>query len=355
IQPTIAIWKDWITKTLRFETYFVDNADTILVVTLSATQIYVLTHLYQQNIITAGEFAFVSMMTLKIHTLLDTFLQNILWGVNPCIAQIRSSYTFIYDILDVQDPENPESLTDVQGKIEYQNVTFGYDRHRPPILRNFNLIVTPGERLGIVGRSGSGKTTLIKCLLRYFDISSGKILIDGHDIKNITQKTLRALFSFIPQDISLLHRSLKENLLLARPDATDEDIYDACKKAHIHDDILAMPLGYETVVGERGIKLSGGQRQRIAIARALLKKTSIWIFDEATSNLDTKTEQPINDLLKTSTVTIIAIAHRLSTLKNMDRIIVLDQGTIAEVGTHADLIKNPDGLYKKLWDMQASI
>ena len=217
--------------------------------------------------------------------------------------------------------------------------------------------INPGERLGIVGTSGAGKTTMTKCLLRYFDVQQGAVCIDGNAICNITQESLRTHISIIPQDITMFHRTIRENLQLAKYDATDEEIISACKKAKIHEDIMSMEKGYDSVVGERGIKVSGGQRQRIAIARAILKNASILILDEATSSLDTPTEQliqaSINELLETSNATVIAIAHRLSTLKNMDRIIVLDKGKIVEEGRHNSLIRKKNGLYKKLWEMQA--
>lgn len=197
---------------------------------------------------------------------------------------------------------------------------------------------------------------MTKCLLRYFDVQKGAIYIDGRAINSVTQESLRAHISIIPQDITMFHRTIRENLQLAKYDATDEEIIDACKKAKIHDDIMAMEKGYDSVVGERGIKVSGGQRQRIAIARAILKNASILILDEATSSLDTPTEQliqaSINELLETSNATVIAIAHRLSTLKNMDRIIVLDRGKIVEEGQHDELVLKEDGMYKKLWEMQ---
>ena len=207
------------------------------------------------------------------------------------------------------------------------------------------------------GHQGAGKTTLIKCLLRYFDTNAGVISIDANNIKNVSQESLRAVISVIPQDITMFHRSIKENLRLAKYDASDEEIIMACKKARIHGDILQMPEGYETIVGERGVKLSGGQRQRVAIARAILKNAPILILDEATSSLDTPTERiiqdSINEVLEESKATVIAIAHRLSTLKHMDRIIVLDHGKIVEEGTHNGLIRKKNGFYRRLWEMQA--
>ena len=196
----------------------------------------------------------------------------------------------------------------------------------------------------------------MKCLLRYFDVDSGDVLIDGQSISQLKQTSLRSHIAIIPQDITMFHRSIFDNLALAKPGVTLEAMQNACRQAKIHADIMAMPKQYDTIVGERGVKLSGGQRQRIAIARAILKDAPILILDEATSSLDTPTEQliqhSIDTILEKSRATVIAIAHRLSTLKHMDRIIVLDKGKIVEQGSHQGLIRKKDGHYKKLWDMQ---
>ena len=247
----------------------------------------------------------------------------------------------------------------MRGDVEFDNVNFAYDAKRNAeknILNNFTLSIPSGQKVGIVGTSGAGKTTIIKCLLRYFDVQGGNIKIDGHNISNITQESLRANISVIPQDITMFHRSILENLQLAKHDASFEEIVEACKKAKIHDDILAMSHGYNSIVGERGVKVSGGQRQRIAIARAILKNAPILILDEATSALDTPTEKLIqaslNEVLETSKATVISIAHRLSTLKHMDRIIVVDNGKIVEEGKHDELLSIKSGTYRRLWEMQ---
>jgi len=354
--PALLRWKTWDRKTKVFDAWWVDNADTLMVTLMSAVQIYLLAHLYQQGDITAGGFAFVAMITLNIHGELDKFLDSLLFNINPAVAQVKSSYQFINEDYDVLDSDDAIALGQIKGEIDYKEVHFAYGDSHKTVLEDFNLHINPGERLGIVGTSGAGKTTMTKCLLRYFDVQQGSIMIDGHAINDITQESLRAHISIIPQDITMFHRTIRENLQLAKYEATDEEIIDACKKAKIHEDIMAMDKGYDSVVGERGIKVSGGQRQRIAIARAILKNASILILDEATSSLDTPTEQliqaSINELLETSNATVIAIAHRLSTLKNMDRIIVLDKGKIVEEGQHDELILKEKGLYKKLWEMQ---
>jgi ATP-binding cassette subfamily B protein len=350
-------WRDWDKKVREFDAYFVDNADTIMSAAMSAIQIYLLAYLHRQGAITAGGFAFVAIMTIKIHYVLSNLIGNILFNINPNIAKIRSSYEFVHTRVDVEDRPDAYDLRGVKGAISYSNVNFSYGKDKKLILSDFNLNIALGERLGIVGMSGAGKTTLIKCLLRYFDVDSGSILIDGNDIKAITQQSLRDAISIIPQDITMFHRSIQENLRLAKPNATDKELIAACKKANIHNDIMQMPEAYETIVGERGVKLSGGQRQRVAIARAILKDTPILILDEATSSLDTATEKliqsAINEVLETSKATVIAIAHRLSTIKHMDRIIVLDNGKIVEEGNHNNLIRKKGGFYKKLWELQA--
>lgn len=356
LTPALQKWRDWDRKTRVFDAWFVDNADTIMITVMSAVQIFVLAHLYQTDQITAGGFAFVAMMTLKVHAELDQFLEKLLFEINPGIATLKSSYAFVSTAYDTTDKAEARLLQRVKGNVSFDHVTFGYEGSNNHVLNDFSLEVHAGERLGIVGTSGAGKTTLIKCLLRYFDVQDGAVLVDGENIADVTQESLRANISVIPQDITMFHRTILENLQLAKHDASLEEIMEACKKAKIHDDIMAMGKGYDSIVGERGVKVSGGQRQRIAIARAILKNAPILILDEATSALDTPTEkliqESLNDVLETSNATVIAIAHRLSTLKHMDRIIVLDKGKIMEEGSHEQLLAK-NGLYKRLWEMQA--
>ena len=354
--PSVDKWKNWDRKTKIYDAYYVDMADTILVVIMGAVQIWLLAHLYQTEQITAGDFAFTAMVTLHTHWEIDQLLEDILFYINPKMAVIRSSFNFINAKVDVMDAKNAKVLTGVKGDIKYENVKFSYDGITT-IFENLNLHIHSGERVGIVGTSGSGKTTLVKCLLRYFDLQEGHIFIDGHDITGLTQESLRGNISLIPQDISMFHRSILENLRMAKYDATFDEIQEACKKAKIHDEIEKMPEGYNSLIGEHGTKVSGGQKQRIAIARAILKNAPILVLDEATSALDTPTEaliqESINEVLKISHATTIVIAHRLSTLLNTDRIIVFDQGKIVEDGNHTKLlIKN--GVYARLWDAQVN-
>ena len=336
--PALLNKKKWDKKTRRFDAFWVDNIDTFLTIIMSATQIYLLAYLYKNNLITAGGFAFVAMIMLKVHSDIDSLLEKVLFGINPQIASIKTSYEFVNQEYDILDNEDAKDLKNVKGEIEFKNINFAYEKQSRKILNEFSLKIEAGEKIGLVGHSGAGKTTLVKSLIRYFDIDSG------------------ANISVIPQDITMFHRSILDNLRIAKYDATEDEIIEACKKAKIHDDILTMKDGYNSIVGERGIKVSGGQRQRIAIARAILKDAPILILDEATSSLDSRTEKQIQEslnlLIADKSKTVIAIAHRLSTLKNMDRIIVIDQGKIAEIGTHFELLQNSESLYKKLWELQ---
>ena len=358
LKLTTALLKrqEWDRKVRKFDAFWVDNLDTLMIVIMSAAQIYLLAHLYQNGQISAGSFAFIAMLMLKLHGEVNNILDSILFHINPSIAGMRASYEFINEKYDIIDDQSAKNIKNVQGQIEFKNVSFSYDNSNKKILNNFNLKIKSGQKIGLVGHSGCGKTTLIKALIRYFDIDSGEIKIDGKNIQNIKQNSLRSNISLIPQDITMFHRSILENLQIAKYQATKKEIIAACKKAKIHDDILEMKNVYDSIVGERGIKVSGGQRQRIAIARAILKDAPILILDEATSSLDSKTEkmiQPSLDLLiKDKSKTVIAIAHRLSTLKNMDQIIVMDKGRVAEIGTHDQLLSDQDSLYKKLWELQ---
>ncbi len=355
LQPSLSKKQQWDRKTRAFDAYFVDNADTFMMVAMSAVQIYVLANLFQTGQITAGGFAFVAMIMLKVHGDINSLLDHILFDINPRVAEIKASYEFIDEEYSVQNKENAANLGKVKGEIEFKKVFFAYNEGQG-VLNDFSLHIKPGEKIGLVGHSGAGKSTIIKSLIRYFDVNSGDILVDNHNIVDVTKESLRANISIIPQDITMFHRSIAENLRIAKYKATKKEIIEACKKAEIHDDIMKMKDNYNSIVGERGVKLSGGQRQRIAIARAILKDAPILILDEATSSLDSKTEKIIQNsldlLMKDKSKTVIAIAHRLSTLKNMDRIIAINKGKIIEQGTHDDLLKQDNSYYKKLWELQ---
>lgn len=255
----------------------------------------------------------------------------------------------------VQDAGEPQNFKVKLGIIDFKNVTFRYgDSGGQHLFKNLNLMISGGEKIALVGRSGGGKSTITKLLLRFMDIDSGQILIDGQDIASVKQKDLRSTIAYVPQDPSMFHRSLMDNIRYGRLDVSDEDVKKVAKLAHAEEFIDKLTNGYDTLVGERGVKLSGGQRQRIAIARAMIKAAPILLLDEATSALDSESEVLIQDALwkLMEGRTTIVIAHRLSTIQRMDRIIVLDEGKIVEQGTHQELLEH-DGVYAKLWAHQS--
>ncbi|MGR8935567.1 MAG: ABC transporter ATP-binding protein [Gammaproteobacteria bacterium] len=254
---------------------------------------------------------------------------------------------------EIIDAPGAQELQVARGRIEFRDVTFGYDSGHP-VFEGLNAVIEPGERVGLVGFSGSGKSTFVALILRNYEPQSGSICIDGTDIATVTQDSLHRQVSLIPQDPSLFHRSLQENIGYGRLDAQDDEIVAAARQANADEFIRAMSEGYASLVGERGVKLSGGQRQRIAIARVMLKDAPILILDEATSSLDSVTEKAIQDNLDRAMgrKTVIAIAHRLSTIAHLDRILVFDRGRIVEDGSHEDLLAR-EGYYYRLWTMQA--
>jgi ATP-binding cassette, subfamily B, bacterial len=258
------------------------------------------------------------------------------------------------DAIDLVDPKNPAECTIHDGKVEFNKISFTHKENSRALFDNFSLVVKAGERIGLVGKSGSGKTSLTRLLLRFSDVDSGQIIIDGQNIKSITQNDLHRAIAYVPQEPMLFHRSLRENIAYGKPDAAEDEIFKVAEQANIIDFIKNLPKGLGTTVGERGVKLSGGQRQRIAIARAMLKDAPILVLDEATSALDSENEKLIQDALweLMKGRTSIVIAHRLSTIARLDRIIVLDNGKIVEQGSHAKLLAN-NGIYAKLWAHQS--
>ncbi len=254
----------------------------------------------------------------------------------------------------IVDAAEAKTLDFSAGALSLNNVDFDYENTR--VFKDFSMEIPAGQKVGLVGRSGAGKTTFVSLLLRHFDIQGGEIKIDGQNIKDITLESLRKVIAFVPQDTSLFHRTIRENIRYSNPAATDAQVKAAAKHAQADEFIKKLPDGYQTLVGERGVKLSGGQRQRIAIARAFLKDAPILILDEATSSLDSESEQAIQESLEIlmKNRTVIAIAHRLSTLKEMDRLVILQNGKIVEDGTPEELLKKTDGIFKKMWDHQIS-
>ena len=285
-----------------------------------------------------------------------------LWNMNGIMRNYNRIIGNANDMVEIL--QTPTTLIDksssklevTSGEISMDKITFTHDEGQGDTLfHDFSLDIKPGEKIGLVGASGSGKTTLTKLLLRFADIDSGKITIDGQDISEVTQASLRAKIAYVPQEPLLFHRSVRENIAYGRPDATDAEIEEAAKKAGAYDFIIGLKDGFDTMVGERGIKLSGGQRQRVAIARAILKDAPILVLDEATSALDSESEALIQKSLETlmENRTSIVIAHRLSTIAKLDRIIVLKDGKIVEDGSHDELINKKRGVYAKLWARQS--
>jgi ATP-binding cassette subfamily B protein len=254
---------------------------------------------------------------------------------------------------EVTDTGGARELAVTAGEIRFEQVQFTYPGGME-VFRGLDLTIQPGRRVGLVGFSGSGKSTFVNLILRLYDIQGGRILVDGQDVREVTQDSLRGAIAMISQDPMLFHRSLLENVRYGRLDATDEEVQEAAQRAHAHEFIASLPEGYDSLVGERGVRLSGGQRQRIAIARAILKNAPIFFMDEATSSLDSVTERHIKDSIEELMRgrTAIVIAHRLSTISHLDRIVVFHQGEVVEDGTHAELLRH-GGHYARLWSMQA--
>ena len=273
---------------------------------------------------------------------------------HQAIGKCKQSLTSLILPHDIQDKENARLLLVQKGQINFLEVEFYY-KGMKPLLENKSICIDGGQKVGLVGYSGGVKSTFVNLILRLYEVSCGQIQIAGQDIRNITQESLPTQIGMIPQDPTLFPRTLMENIRYGRIEASDEEVITASKKAHAHEFISKLQHGYDSLVGERGVKLSGGQRQRIAIARAILKNAPILMLDEATSQLDSVTESHIQESLweLMQDKTTIVIAHRLSTLLHMDRILVFDQGKIVEDGSHANLLAK-SGLYKSLWEKQVA-
>jgi ATP-binding cassette subfamily B protein len=307
--------------------------------------------LWLEGMITAGTLLLVPLYAVT------TF--NVVWGISKSIIKVSAAFTEAAEMVDifeqkqdVQDPHNPEPVAISAGVVQFSQVNFGYGSNQQ-VFSKLDFRIEAGEKVALVGHSGAGKTTITKLLLRFSDISGGDITIDGQSISKILQTDLRQHIAYVPQEPLLFHRTLEENIAYAKPHATKEEIVEVSKKARAHEFIEKLPKGYETLVGERGIKLSGGERQRVAIARAMLKDAPIIMLDEATSALDSLSEQKIQEALweLMAGKTTIVIAHRLSTIQKMDRIIVFDAGAIIEQGSHAELLAQ-GGTYAELWHSQ---
>lgn len=316
-----------------------------------AVMMWVLILGYQSSTIGTGSLVFVLGLLMGMAYQL-LFLGNAFQNGSQQFGQLKDGINEMLLPHDIIDAPHATALQVSNGAITWDEVSFTYGENK--VFDNFNLDIKAGQRVGLVGSSGAGKSTFVSLMLRQSEVGSGAILIDDQNVAHVTQDSLRNNISVVPQEPTLFHRTIKENIAYGKPDASNEEIIAVAKKAQAHDFIIALPEGYDTPVGERGVKLSGGQKQRVAIARAMLKNSPILILDEATSALDSESEVQIQQALHSlmNEKTVIAVAHRLSTLREMDRIIVLEQGKIIEDGTH-EVLSKAGGTYERLWTHQA--
>jgi ATP-binding cassette, subfamily B, bacterial len=353
LATVLAKWRSRTTRTWLRGTA-AGTAQNAFLLLLRAAVLGCILLLWMQGRAGAGDVALV----LTSYALVHGYLRDIgmhIHNLQRSVNDMEELVAFYDEPMGVKDAVNAPVAVIGAGQVAFEHVTFHYGGHSEPLYRNFSVEIRAGEKIGLVGRSGSGKTTFVKLIQRLYDVTGGRIVIDEQDIAAVTQASLRAGIAIVQQEPILFHRSLEENIAYGRPDASLAEIEQAAKLANAHEFIAALPKGYATMVGERGVKLSGGERQRVALARAFLADAPILILDEATSSLDSESEHLIQEAMERLMAgrTTIVIAHRLSTVQAMDRILVFDKGRIVEEGDHASLIRRPDGIYRGLFERQA--
>ncbi len=332
-------------------TLFLLNGGQALIISASMTAMLLLAaHEVSQGVMTIGDFVLVNAFMMQIFMPLN-FLGFVYREIKSSMTNIEKMFALLKVVPQVADKPDVKALTVDKGLIEFKHVSFSYDER--PILDDVSFTVLPGEKLALVGSSGAGKSTIGKLLFRFYDATQGEILIDGQNIRDCSQKSLRQAIGVVPQDTVLFNSTLMENVRYGRPDASDDEVKHAIKLAHLEDFVSRLPKGYDTEVGERGLKLSGGEKQRVAIARTILKRPNILLFDEATSSLDSASEKAVLDAINevSQGKSSVVIAHRLSTVVNAHRILVLAKGKIIEQGNHKTLMAQ-HGRYADLWNMQ---
>jgi ATP-binding cassette subfamily B protein len=346
-------WRKRVRRTWRRYT-IVSTAQNVLLWVMRCAVIAGVLMYWMQDRVSPGDVTYVLSMSFIIHAYLRDVGQQIN-NLQRSVNDMEELVAIHDEAIGIADAPDAKPLVVTGGGIVFDDVTFHYGGHPTPLYDKLSVAIRPGERVGLVGRSGSGKSTFVKLVQRLYDVSGGGVTIDGQDVSKATQRSLRSQIALVQQEPILFHRSLAENIAYARPGATQEEIEQAAHLANAHEFIVQLPRGYGTLVGERGVKLSGGERQRVALARAFLADAPILILDEATSSLDSESEALIQQAMARLMEgrTAIVIAHRLSTVRALDRILVFDRGRVVEEGTHASLLARTDGLYRALFERQA--
>lgn len=335
----------------RLSLFALNGGQALIIATAMTAMMAMAAYGVSEGRMTIGDFVLINAFTMQIFMPLN-FLGFVYREIRGSLANIENLFNLLGKAPKVSDTENAQELTVEKGLIEFQQVQFSYRSDRP-ILNDLNFSILPGEKVAVVGESGAGKSTIVKLLFRFYDVTGGSILIDGQNIADVSQQSLRKSIGIVPQDTVLFNDSILENVRYGRPDANEEDVQQAIDLAHLRHFVESLPDGSNTQVGERGLKLSGGEKQRVAIARTILKRPPILVFDEATSSLDSQSEKAILDAIKEISQghTSLVIAHRLSTIVDADKIVVMDKGIVIEHGNHDTLLAK-NGAYTRLWKTQ---